>query len=104
MSVFSAAIDAIFADPNMAADAVWKESGVGAGLPCRLILKRPDELTDFGGAQLVSSTVLADVRVSEIADPRPGDWIEIGSDRYEIQGKPRRDRERLVWQLELLPA
>ena len=67
MTAFSTAIDRIFADPNMAVDAVWKSRGVGAAVSCRLILKRPDDFRDFGGAQVVSSTVIADVRVSDIA-------------------------------------
>lgn len=104
MSVFSTAIDAIFTDPNMAVDAVWKSRKVAPGVACRLIRKRPDEMTEFGGAQIVSSTILADVRVSEVADPKPGDRIEIGADWFDIQGKPRRDREQLVWTMELIPA
>jgi hypothetical protein len=104
VNAFSAAIDTIFADPNMAADAFWTPRGGWVATPCRLILTRPDDVTDFGGARLVSSTILADVRVTEIASPNAGDRIEIGTERYTIQGKPRRDRERLVWQLELVPA
>lgn len=103
MTAFSTAIDRIFADPNMAVDAVWKSRGVGAAVSCRLILKRPDDFRDFGGAQVVSSTVIADVRVSDIAAPVKGDRIEIGSDWYDISAKPTRDRERLVWTMELLP-
>jgi hypothetical protein len=104
MSAFSAAIDAIFADPNMAVDALWKSRRVGPGVSCRLILKRPDDLRGFSGAQFVSVSVIADVRVAEVPDPIKGDRIEIGADWYEISAKPMRDRERLVWTMELLPA
>jgi hypothetical protein len=103
MSVFSAAIDAIFTDPNMAADAVWKSRQVGPAIACRVILKRPDDFRDYGSAQIVSSAVLADVRVSEVPDPQKGDRIEIGADWYDISARPTRDRERLVWTMELLP-
>lgn len=103
MSAFSAAIDAIFADANMAADAVWEANGVPPQVACRVIRKRPDEVTEYGGAVLVTSTVLADVRVSEVPDPRPGDHLTIGAERFVVQGKPRRDRERLVWMMELAP-
>lgn len=103
MTAFSAAVDAIFADPNMAADATWSYQGIETPLPCRVILLRPDETTEFGAARIVSDSVRADVRVSEISDPQPRDVIVIGADTYRIQGKPLRDRERLVWTMELVP-
>jgi hypothetical protein len=36
--------------------------------------------------------------------PRPGDRIEIDGDAFLIQGEPVRDRERLVWTVNLRPA
>ncbi len=36
--------------------------------------------------------------------PRPGDRIEIDGDAFLIQGEPVRDRERLVWTVDLRPA
>jgi len=103
MSAFAAAVDAIFQDANMAADATWTPQG-GAPLPVRVIRKAPDELTTFGAARILSDTTLVDVRVSEIPAPKPGDTIIIGTDTFTIQGEPKRDRERLIWTLELVPA
>jgi len=103
MSAFAAAMDAIFADANMAADATWTSQG-GAPLPVRVIRKAPDEMTSFGAARILSDTTLIDVRVSEMTGPKPGDTIIIGPDTFTIQGEPKRDRERLVWTLELVPA
>ena len=45
-----------------------------------------------------------DLRVAEVPAPRPGDRIEIDSDAFLIQGEPVRDRERLVWTVDLRPA
>ena len=36
--------------------------------------------------------------------PRPGDVIVIGADSHVIRGEPLRDRERLIWTLDLRPA
>ena len=102
MSAFAAAMDAIFSDPNMAVDATWTAQG-GATLPVRVIRKAPDEVTTFGAAQILSDTTLVDVRISEMPNPKPGDGISIGTDIYVIQGEPKRDRERLIWTLELVP-
>jgi hypothetical protein len=41
--------------------------------------------------------------VAEVCDPRPQEQILIGEDTFLIQGEPRRDRERLIWTIELAP-
>ena len=104
MNAFSAAVDAIFADPNMAADAVWRDQGVGQGNACRVIRKSPDDITDFGGGRIRSETTVIDVRVSDWPSPREEDRVEIGGEWFRVQGRPVRDRERLVWTIDLRPA
>ncbi len=101
MTAFAVAMDAIFADVNMAVDATWYPAG-GAPQPIRVIRKAPDEVTGFGSAQILSDTTNIDVRVSEMADPKPGDGIAIGAENLKIQGEPKRDRDRLLWTLELV--
>ena len=103
MNAFAAAMDAIFADINMAVDATWYPTG-GAPVPVRVIRKAPDEVTSFGSAQILSDTTLVDVLVSEMANPKPGDGVAIGADSFVIQGEPKRDRDRLIWTLELVRA
>ena len=51
-----------------------------------------------------SETTRVDFRVAELAEPRPGDRIEINGDAFLIQGEPVRDSERLVWTVDLRPA
>jgi hypothetical protein len=103
MTAFAAAVDALFADPHVAADATYTPDG-GSPVPVRIVLRRQDTVTDFGGAQVWSETTRADLRVAEVASPRPGDSITIGGETFVIQGEPVRDRERLVWTVELRPA
>ena len=103
MSAFSAAIDAIFADPNMAADAVWRAGGSGPATPCRVILTRPDLTSTFGDSRITSDTTMLDVRVSQVASPMAGDTVTIGTEVLVIQGEPLRDRERLAWKCEAVP-
>jgi hypothetical protein len=103
MLAFAAAMDAIFNDANMAADATWTPQG-GLPLPVRVIRKAPDEMTTFGAARILSDTTIVDVRFSEMPSPKPGDTIIIGADSFTIQGELKRDRERLVWTAELVPA
>ena len=103
MSAFTAAVAALFADPNLGRDAVYIADG---GLPVlvRVVARRADTVTDFGDARLRCETTRIDLRVTEVPNPRPGDRIEIEGDAFLIQGEPLRDRERLVWAVDLRPA
>jgi hypothetical protein len=102
MSAFDAAIEMLFADPNIGVEAIYIADG-GAPVLLRAVVRRPDELTNFGDARLWSETTRVDLRVAEVPNPRPGDRIEIDGDAFLIQGEPVRDRERLVWTVDLRP-
>ncbi|MFV0301586.1 MAG: hypothetical protein ACK5IP_12020 [Paracoccus sp. (in: a-proteobacteria)] len=103
MGAFAAAVGALFADPNIGRDAVYTPEG-GAPVMVRVVARRADAITDFGDARIWSETTRIDLRVAEVANPRPGDRLEIDGDAYLIQGEPVRDRERLVWTVDLRPA
>ncbi|MCX7298802.1 MAG: hypothetical protein NTX73_00145 [Rhodobacterales bacterium] len=103
MSAVAAAVGALFADPNMGRDAVYTADG-GAPVLVRVVARRADAVTDFGDARLWSETTRVDLRVAEVANPRPGNRIEIDGEVFLIQGEPVRDRERLVWTVDLRPA
>ena len=103
MSVFATAIDNLFADPNIARDATYIADG-GTPQLIRAVTRRADEVTGFGDARLWSETTRIDLRVAEVPAPRPGDRIEIAGEALLIQGEPVRDRERLIWTVDLRPA
>ena len=104
MSIFAVAIDALFADPNLALDAVYRAGGADLAVPVRVILRRPDRVGAFGDARIVAETTVFDVRVSDIGQPAAGDTIEWDGTVYRIEGAPLRDAERLVWTIEARPA
>jgi len=103
MSAFATAVGALFADPNMGRDAVYIADG-GAPVLVRVVARRADAVTDFGDARLWSETTRVDLRVAEVPNPRPGDRIEIDAEAFLIQGEPVRDRQGLVWTVDLRPA
>jgi hypothetical protein len=103
MSVFEDAIDTLFGDPNMGREALYIAQG-GAPQLVRVVLRRPDDITGFGEARLWSETTRLDLRVAEVPNPRPGDRIEIDGEPFLIQGEPTRDRERLIWTVDLRPV
>lgn len=53
---------------------------------------------------LWSETTRIDLRVTEVPAPRSGDRVEIDDEAFLIQGEPVRDRERLVWTVDLRPT
>jgi len=103
MTVAAMALDALFADDNIAREAVYTPEG-GAAVLVRVVARRADETTGFGDARLWSETTRVDLRVAEVPTPRPGDRIEIDGEAFLIQGEPVRDRERLVWAVDMRPA
>lgn len=103
MSAFAAAVSALFADPSIGRDAVYTPEG-GAPVLVRIVARRADASTSFGDALIWSETTRIDLRVAEVSAARPGDRIEIDGDAFLIQGEPVRDRERLVWTVDLRPA
>jgi hypothetical protein len=103
MPAFSATLDALFRDPNLGRTATYEPAG-GTPISVRVIARRADAVTEFGGGRLWSETTRFDVRVAEVAEPRPGDRIVLDGDAFVVQGEPVRDRERLVWTLEVRPA
>jgi len=103
MSAFAAAVGALFTDPNIGLDAVYIADG-GTPVLVRVVARRTDAVADFGDARLWSETTRIDLRVAEVANPRPRDRIEIDGEAFLIQGEPICDRERLVWTVDLRPA
>lgn len=104
MNAFSTAIDTIFADPNMAVEALWLEAGIPPGVPVKAIRRMPDAVTDYGTARLVQPSVVVDVRVSEVATAKKDDRLVIGGEFYIVQAAPTRDVLGLVWTLDLRAA
>ena len=103
MTIFAAAIDALFADPHLGIDAVYRVGGADPGVPVRVIVRQPDRVGEFGETRVVAETVMIDVRIDDVAAPAEGDTLEVNGTVYVIEGEPIRDAERLVWTIEVRP-
>src|SRR4051812_311165 len=103
MTAFAGLVDRLFADPNLGRDAVFEPAG-SEPVAVRVVARRADSITEFEAARLWSETTRFDVRVGEVASPRPGDRLVLDGESFVIQGEPLRDRERLVWTLDVRPA
>ena len=103
MNAFAIGMDALFADDNIAVEAIYTAGG-GSPVLVRVVAQRADSITGFGEAKLWSETQRFDLRVTKVATPRPGDRLEIGSEAFLIQGEPVRDAERLIWTIDVHPV
>lgn len=103
MTALDFAMAMAFTDPNVSR-AAWYRDASGQYSEVRVVLRRPDEQVSFGAGHLVVETVVADVRVSDVADPQPGDEVLIDEETFVVQGAPQRKSARLVWRMELVPA
>ena len=104
MNAFATAMNVIFADANMAVDAIWFAGGTGPGVSIRVIRKSPDEITPFGAGRILSETTLLEARVADLPTPAAGDLIRIGVEDFMLQGEPKLDRERRIWTLNMRAA
>ena len=96
------ALDVAFAEFGV--DAFFTPQG-GVALNIRVIATHPDEIVGFGDTRVHTETALFEVRTSEVAQPSPGDLLNVDGADYVIQGEPeRRDPHRLVWTLDTRPA
>ena len=100
MSIFAAAIDDLFADPELARDALWRAGAVDPAVPVRVILRRPDRIGTFGETRIAAATITLDVRVSDAPALAEGDTLEMDGVVYLVQGEPLADSEQLVWTAE----
>ena len=101
MTALAGAVDATFAAFGI--DAVYTAAG-GEPVLVRVVAQRPDTIVGFGETRIHAETATFEVRASEVASPRPGDQLTLGSVIFVVQGEPeRRDPDRLVWTLDTRP-
>lgn len=100
----AAAIDDLFADPNLARVAIWRAGAAGDSVAVRVIARRPDQVVDFSGTRIATATAMFDIRISEAPTLAEGDMFEVDGEVLVVQGEPLRDAERLVWTVDTRPA
>jgi hypothetical protein len=104
MTALAQAVDMLFADMNLARDAVYRAGDSGPGVPVRVVLGRPDRVGSFGETRIASAAAMLEVRRSEVPSPAAGDSFEVDGERLLVQGEPLADAERLLWTIELRPG
>lgn len=101
MQAFRDAIRIIFADENMTVPAIWKPRGESRTVHLRAFRRSPDALSQFGESALVSDQTVMDVMVEDAPTIDEGDLIIAEGEWFVVQSAPIRERQRLVWTLDL---
>lgn len=103
MTAFSTAMQALFSDRNVAKDAFFLPM-IGQNRSVRAITRAPDVFVDAGTSLMETPTMLVEVQIAECPTVVAGDQFMIDGITYKTQGAPRRDSERLVWQVDCYAA
>lgn len=104
MTAFAAATALLFGDPNLSVAATFLQGGAGLPAQLRVIRRRPDESAAFGATRGVVETMVIDARVADLPQIDRGDVFVINGEPWKVSATPLRDRERLVWRIELNPV
>ena len=102
MTAFAGLVDRLFADPNLGRDAVY-EPADGEPVPSASSPGAPTRSPSSAAPALVGDDAARRPR-QRGRDPRPGDRLVVDGETFVVQGEPVRDRERLVWTLDVRPA
>ncbi|XAI95603.1 head-tail attachment protein [Nostoc phage Nsp-JY21] len=104
MTAFAAATSQLFRDPNLSVAAVFYVGGADVPQAVRVIRRRPDEVASFGATRASVETMVIDARVADLPLITRGDVFVIAGESWKVSATPQRDRERLVWRVELNPV
>ena len=96
-NMFTAMIDACFR--TFGQDATYQPI-IGGSLAVRVILGQATEVSGLFDAGVVAPAHVADVRISDMAAPLPGDQLIVDGATYIVR-QALQDAERLIWRLDL---
>lgn len=85
MTAFHDAADVLFNDPNGSKEAQYRAGGTGPEKTVRVVFARPMRELSFGETGLMSRSLVARVRLSEVATPSRGDTLEIDDVIYKVE-------------------
>ena len=85
MSIFAEVIDDFFSDENLTCAAAYRVGGAGPEKTIRAIFGHPMRDVAFGETGAVAREITASVRLSEVANPKRGDTIEIDNVIYKVE-------------------
>lgn len=98
MTAFAAAMDALLADPNIGADAVYRQSGTGAPISLRVVLSSPDRIADAFGSSVIQASDVLSLAIATLPGLAAGDSFTLGADTLTVQ-HAERDATGTAWRV-----
>lgn len=84
MTAFDDLANALATDSNFSRVALYRAGGVGPEISVRVIFSRPVRDMGFGQTGLAAREMRAQIRLSEIAEPKRGDTLKIDGVIYKV--------------------
>ena len=100
MSAFDTAMQALFADGNMAVTATYVPVAGGSKL-VRVVTRAPDLYQNIGQSVVQTPSLVLEVQVTDCPSLSSGDVFIINAVNYTVQGVPLRDELRLAWKADV---
>ena len=96
MNVFANAMAVLAADPNLGADAVYRQGGSGAPIAVRVLRSSPDRVADAFGTEILAATDILSVPIAVLPDLAAGDSFAVGADLLTVT-HTERDASGAAW-------
>jgi hypothetical protein len=98
VTVFAAAAATLAADPNLGADAEYRQGGIGPATALRVVRSSPDRVASAFDTPLLQATDVLTVPVASVTDPQAGDTFDVQGDVLTVQ-HAERDSSGAAWRV-----
>ncbi|GGG50321.1 hypothetical protein GCM10010964_42040 [Caldovatus sediminis] len=98
MNAFAEAMAVLVADPNLGAEAVYRQGGVGAPISLRVLQSSPDRVADAFGTEILSATDILSVPIAVLPDLAAGDSFALGPELLTVT-HAERDASGTAWRV-----
>ncbi len=98
MNVFADAMAALVADPNLGAEAVYRQGGTGPAVLMRVLRSSPDRVADAFGTGILSATDILSVATAVLPGVAAGDSFALGPDLLTVI-HAERDASGTAWRV-----
>ena len=98
MNAFADAMAALVADPNLGAEAVYRQGSTGAPVSLRVLRSSPDRVADAFGTEILSATDILSVAIAILPDLAAGDSFALGPNLLTVT-RAERDASGTAWRV-----
>ena len=98
MNAFAAAMNVLAADPNIGADATYREGGTGAPVLLRVVRSSPDRLGNAFGTSVIQASDVLTVAIAVLPRVTANDTFTLGADTLTVQ-HAERDAAGIAWRV-----